>query len=117
MLNLLSNAREAVPTTDTEFWLIEILFLIYVYTAVALVPALIATMIAIKRRKNAIGYFFMGFFLRFIGVLIAGLLPHDNIYQNESFSYVDELTKLKKLLDEGSITQEEYNNKKQKLMK
>ncbi|MCB2295824.1 SHOCT domain-containing protein [Clostridium algoriphilum] len=40
----------------------------------------------------------------------------NNIGQSESLSSLDEIKKLKELLDMGSITQEEYDAKKRKLL-
>lgn len=64
--------------------------------------------------------FLWGFFLGIIGLIIILLRPNkDTSNNNENLitSEADELAKFKKLLDEGAITEEEYQAKKKQILK
>ncbi len=71
--------------------------------------------------KNNGGLF--GFFLGLIGLVICTCMSPYNgseiIHKTkeDSISVADELLKYKQLLDTGAITQEEYDKKKQELLK
>lgn len=56
----------------------------------------------------------MGFFLGVIGLIIALVLPDRNAPARESAA--DSLMKYKQLLDQGAITQEEFERKKRELL-
>lgn len=71
-------------------------------------------------RKRTIGPIkgaVLGFFLGFAGLLIILLYPTIIEEQMHYFSAADELEKFKKLLDEGAITQQEYDTQKAQLLK
>ena len=56
----------------------------------------------------------IGLFLPLIGLIIAAVLPDKNAAH--SASNADELAKFKRLLDDGAITQAEYDAKKRELL-
>ena len=58
-------------------------------------------------------FFCLGFFLGVIGLIIALVLPSK---QSESISNADAILKYKQLLDQGVITQEEFEAKKRELL-
>lgn len=68
-------------------------------------------------------WFWCGFFLALIGVIVAACKPAVNTTQSYApvpvqpqASDADELKKYKELLDSGAITQEEYDAKKKQLL-
>ena len=62
-------------------------------------------------------YFWLGFFLTFIGILIISLQPdQEQTRQNQRLSNASDLLSYKKLLDEGAITEEEFQRIKRKLL-
>lgn len=56
----------------------------------------------------------IGFFLPLIGLVIAAVLPDKNAAG--ATSNADELAKYKRLLDDGAISQDEYDAKKRELL-
>ena len=67
--------------------------------------------IASKKGYSYGGFFALGFFLPIIGLIIALVIG-----DKASAPTADELLKYKTLLDQGVITQEEFELKKQQLM-
>lgn len=62
-------------------------------------------------------YFWLGFFLTFIGILIISFQPDQaQVKQNQRMNNANDLLKYKKLLDEGAITEEEFRKIKNKLL-
>ena len=65
-------------------------------------------------------YFWLGFFLGIIGIIIAACKPDLNavsgIQPVKSISDADELTTYKSLLDDGVISQEEFDQKKKQIL-
>lgn len=70
--------------------------------------------IAKKKGYSAAGFFCLGLFLGVIGLIIALCIP--SRLAAESQDNADTLLKYKKLLDEGVITQDEFDAKKAELM-
>ena len=59
----------------------------------------------------------LGFFLGIIGIIIAAVLPNKSEEQGSvGASNAEALASYKKLLDEGAITQEEFDKKKSELL-
>lgn len=74
-----------------------------------------------KGYENSGVWFWCGFFLGIIGVIVAACKPAVNVSPNYTpvqpqTSSADELFKYKKLLEQGAITQEEYDAKKAQLL-
>ena len=72
-----------------------------------------------KGYENTKSWFFCGFFLGFIGLIIAACKPSliapTKVNQVPQHSTADELLKYKQLLDQGAITPEEFEAIKQQL--
>lgn len=89
---------------------------------IALLPAVIIAVVcclACQRIAKSKGYSeplfgAMGFFLGLIGLIIAAVMPNK---KKEEASAADGLIKYKQLLDQGVITQEEFDRKKSGLLK
>lgn len=83
------------------------------FLIVALLSSLIcgsvSTIIATKRNMD--GGFWWGFFLWVIGIVVVALRPIDRIDDK-----ADEIAKYKELLDNGALTQEEFDAKKKQLL-
>lgn len=74
-----------------------------------------------KGYENSGVWFWCGFFLGIIGVIVAACKPAVNVSPNYTpvqpqTSSADELFKYKKLLEQGAITQSEYDAKKAQLL-
>ena len=76
-----------------------------------------------KGYENYNSWFWCGFFLALIGVIVAACKPAVNATQSYApvpvqpqASDADELMKYKQLFDQGAITQEEYEAKKKQLL-
>ncbi len=74
-----------------------------------------------KGYENSGVWFWCGFFLGIIGVIVAACKPAVNVSPNYTpvqpqTGSADELFKYKKLLEQGAITQEEYDAKKAQLL-
>ena len=75
-----------------------------------------------KGYENSGAWFWCGFFLGIIGVIVAACKPAVNnqiLYnyqQQPQTSSADELMKYKMLLEQGAITQEEYDAKKKQIL-
>ncbi len=63
-------------------------------------------------------YFWLGFFLGVIGLIIAACQPAKNNYGNVAPVATDasELKKYKELLDAGAISEDEFNRKKNEIL-
>ena len=68
---------------------------------------------AANKGYSEAAFFCLGFFLGVIGLVIALLLPAK---QSTSITNADSLLKYKELLDQGVITQEEFDAKKRELL-
>lgn len=61
--------------------------------------------------------FWCGFFFGILGLVIVGVQKDKNkVNDNNNTLGADEIQKYKKLLEEGSITKEEFENAKQKIL-
>jgi len=72
-----------------------------------------------KRTIGDIGGLLLGLVLGFIGIIIIYCLPKIEEQQYHNFfaqSPADEILKYKQLLDNGAITEEEYNIQKAKIL-
>lgn len=91
----------------------ELLIIIGVGVACAIPTGIIAQ----KKGYSFVAFAVLGFFLTLIGLIIAAVLPdksNDSI--NKDASVAEALTNYKKLLDEGVITQSEFDEKKRRLL-
>lgn len=78
-----------------------------------LICAICCSIIARKKGRSAVGWFFCGFFFGLIGLIIVCCLS--SIKPNVAPA-ADEILKFKQLLDAGVITQEEFEQKKKELL-
>lgn len=81
---------------------------------VAIVCCAICVAQAHKKGYNAFGFGVMGLILGIIGLSIALAVP--NRKAREAFTAAESLEKYKQLLDQGAITQEEFDQKKRELL-
>ena len=58
----------------------------------------------------------LGFFLGIIGLIIVLVLPSKNQTMLQNYESAETLQRYKNLLDEGAITQEEYDRKKTEIL-
>ena len=73
--------------------------------------------LAQKKGYDFAPYCVLGFFLGVIGLIIAAVIPEKTEGQSKNVaSSAEALGTYKKLLDEGAITQEEYDKKKSELL-
>lgn len=85
-----------------------------VWLIVALVCCVICIGQAEKKGYSVAGFGLMGFFLSIIGLIIALILPDRKAQR--TFQAAEELAAYKRLLDQGAITQEEFERKKRELL-
>ena len=76
---------------------------------------------AISKSRGIPGGFWWGFFLGIIGIIVVAVRPNGNNVENterrdNTISTYDELERIKKLLDSGVITQEEFDTIKQRIL-
>ena len=98
--------------------------MIFFVVVIAAVFAFVSGEIASRKGYSFAGYAVLGFFLPIIGLIVAAVLPDkkaqqamvDMAKQNNTASNADELIKYKMLLDQGAITQDEYDKMKQTIM-
>ncbi len=98
------------------YWFFGILFwcIIWGFVTKAIVKG--------KGYENSGAWFWCGFFLGIIGVIVAACKPAltnqmpYNYQQQPQTSSADELMKYKSLLEQGAITQAEYDAKKKQLL-
>lgn len=88
-----------------------------VIVVVDLACAIPAGIIAQKKGYNFVVFAALGFVLPLIGIIIAAVMPDkSNDAINKDASVAEALTNYKKLLDDGVITQSEFDEKKRKLL-
>ena len=91
----------------------------FFYLIIGLIFAFICVGMARKRGRDAALWGVLGFFLGIIAVIIlavagdAETISHPGTTSN---SALDEIAKLKKLLDDGVLSEEEFQAQKQKLL-
>lgn len=97
------------------FFIVVGLFLIWIWAMIDIITS------KFKEDLMQVIWLLVVFFLPFVGVLLYLLigrsmkrLPPDEESPGQKY---DHLTKLKSLLDEGVLTQEEYEAEKEKLLK
>ena len=107
------------------------IILLIVIPVIGLFFGLMTGAIASNKGRSA-AWFWMGFFLDIVGLIVVICLPnlnnkkppvasnmHEETIQNDSEPQMDkfeEIRKYKELLDEGIITQEEFEAKKKELL-
>lgn len=100
-----------------EEWVFDF-FILTPIMVFGLVWAYLARYVGIK--KNIYSGYVWGYFLGIIGFIVMCVLPKEKKENNniitQNFSASDEIEKYKKLLDNGAITQEEYDKKKKELL-
>lgn len=91
----------------TIILLLFVIFLIVILFVVLLIPARIAN----KKGYSYIGFLVFAVFFYPIALIVSLLIDDKSSYKSES-DKADALIKYKQLLDEGVITQEEFDIKK-----
>jgi uncharacterized membrane protein YeiB len=81
---------------------------------IGLMPAYIAT----EKQKGLsfVGWWIYGAMIFIVALPHSLLLSRDKVVQTNPLSIADELKKLKELLDNGAITEEEFKQQKSKLI-
>lgn len=97
-----------VMGVDSSMWGAYI-FAFIIVLLLAIVPARIAK----KKGYSYGGFYVFGVFLWLIALIVALVMPDKNA---SKASGADELMTYKKLLDDGAITQAEYEAKKQEIL-
>lgn len=87
--------------------LFYIIFLLVIIFVILPIPARIAS----KKGYSYIGFLVFAIFFYPIALIVSLLIDDKNLYKSES-DKADALIKYKQLLDEGVITQEEFDKKK-----
>lgn len=83
-----------------------ILILVVVPLLLAIIPAKIAS----NKGYSFVGFYIFGFFFWLIALIVALVISDKNQVSTQ------DLMNLKKLLDDGAITQEEFDREKAKLL-
>ena len=109
-------------TNGILIFLIPIIFVLIISFALAYIPANIAR----KKGYGFMGFYILGLFFFFIALIISLCLSDKNQqiyeikqaihYEKYTPSTADELRKYSELLEQGRITQEEFNSIKEKLI-
>lgn len=91
-----------------------IIIIVLISPALALIPASIAK----KKGYNFTAWWIYGWFLFIIALIHVMVIPDKNLLSNnsESISAADEIKKYKELLDQGALTQEEFDKKKKEFL-
>lgn len=95
------------------------MIVVVIYLIIAVVFALICKSMAAKRNLNPALWAVLGFFFGLIPVIILAVIGTQNTQpqqQASSGSSLDELAKLKQLLNDGVLTEEEFAAQKSKLL-
>lgn len=87
------------------------IFLIIILFIIIPIPARIAS----KKGYSYVGFLVFAIFFYPIALIVALLIDDKNSYKSES-DKADALLKYKQLLDEGAISQEEFERKKKEYM-
>ena len=84
---------------------------------VGLAFAIPAGIIAQKKGYSLVAFAVLGFIFPLIGLIVAAVMPDkSNDAINKDASVAEALTNYKKLLDDGVITQAEFDEKKRRLL-
>lgn len=113
MVEILPN----VYLTQDEY----IAFLLVEFFIIYPLMGTICCIIASRKGRNATGYWFFGYFVGLIAIIVTACIPkvrRTSIYQTRHISkepdemeLYDKLVKYKKYYEEGVLTQEEYDRK------
>lgn len=84
---------------------------------IGIISALITGCIAdtIAKKKNQKG-FAWGFFLSWIGIIVVACMPADNTNNNKPKSKYERLEQLGELRKSNTITEEEFNREKARIL-
>ncbi len=121
-MHLLFQAKSDLPDQDTVIIIMVIVGIVFYF-----IPSLIALL---RGKKNLLAIIALNFFLGWslIGWVVALVWSLSSDYKPQPIVVkqttpkvkedgIDKLTKLKKLLDEGAITQKEFDQQKSLLLK
>ena len=87
--------------------------LIIICFILRMIPIIVSTVIAAKKERSEMLWAFLGLLFGWIAVLIVACLSNAH---SKSASNAEELFKLKKLLDENIISQEEFEKAKRRTL-
>ena len=91
----------------------ELLLLVFIGVAFAIPSGILAS----KKGYSYAAFAALGFFFTLIGLIVAAVIPDKNSEMlRKDASAAEALTNYKKLLDEGIITQAEFDDKKRELL-
>ncbi len=83
----------------------------------SIVWGIICLNIAFEKGRSGVAWFFIGFFLRLIGLVMICCFEKLSESEEKGFSCVaDEIKKLNDLRAAGILTEEEFNRKKRQLL-
>ena len=96
------------------------IFVIF-YLIIATVFAFVCANMAKNRSRSAGLWGFLGFLIGLIAVIVLAIIGNDDSTAQQAEATpatgpLDEIAKLKELLDEGALNQEEFDAQKQKLL-
>ncbi len=103
---------EYTQTYNDAVTLVYLMF-IAIYILICVIAGILAILAGRTKQHGAAFSFAFGFFLNVIGIIILAILPSKN---TESAKNSEALVNYKKLLDNGGITQEEFEAKKLELL-
>lgn len=118
-LNAIVSSLSIFIAIFGDFIVFQLDFLIFTVAMIySLIWAYLSRYIGLK--KNIYSGYVWGYFLGIIGFIVICALPGEreivNNVNNQSLPNIEEIKKYKELLDMGAITEEEYNDKKKKLL-
>ena len=85
------------------------------YLIIALIGGGLCAALAVEKNRSPLGWFFIGFLLPLIGIILMFVLPSEK-HEPSRESELDAVARLAVLRDTGAITPQEYEQKKAELL-
>ena len=121
-MNIISDARimlnnkmlRSAPNAEYERQLLYGVFIVSISVS-SIIFGVICEKICYEKARNENGFYY-GYFLGVIGLIVAIALKDNKASSVEDNTKYDELEKLQKLKDAGTITDEEFKKEKEKIL-